>query len=431
MSSDIAVKVEGLSKCYQIYDQPRDRLKQFVMPRLRRPFGLATKQYFKEFWSLKDVSFEVKKGETVGIIGRNGSGKSTLLQIICGTLGATSGSTSSKGRIAALLELGSGFNPEFTGRENVYLNASILGLTKKEIDTRFGEITAFADIGDFIEQPVKTYSSGMMIRLAFAVAINVEAEIIVIDEALSVGDIAFQYKCLQKIKELRSLGVTILFVSHDIGSIIEFCNRALVFNSGEMVFIGNPADAVGYYKQLLSHSSNLPKSEISNYFDLNSVSYLQAAHQINPNKEEYGDGSAVIFDWGILREDRTPAYAIDNSEVIEIIIFVRFNRACFEPVIGYFLTDAKGREIVGTNTNYEGFSIGPKDVGDEICVSFKQSLRVSAGEYFLNIGCSAYNRDEINALHRLYRVTVVPVHSRKEFVGFFFSDTKVTVNVQE
>ena len=204
MSSEIAIKVENLSKCYQIYDQPRDRLKQFLLPRLQRVVGLTPKQYYREFWALKDISFDVKKGETVGIIGRNGSGKSTLLQMICGTLSPTTGSVATHGRIAALLELGSGFNPEFTGRENVYMNASVLGLTNDEIDARFDEIAAFADIGEFIEQPVKTYSSGMYSRLAFSIAINVDPEILIVDEALAVGDARFVAKCMRRIKDIRN-----------------------------------------------------------------------------------------------------------------------------------------------------------------------------------------------------------------------------------
>lgn len=197
MSFEIAIKVENLSKCYQIYEQPHDRLKQSLLPRIQRAIGFQPRQYYREFWSLKGVSFEVKKGETVGVIGRNGGGKSTLLQIICGTLSPTAGKIACYGRIAALLELGSGFNPEFTGRENVYLNASVLGLTKEEIDARFDDIVEFADINDFIEQPVKNYSSGMMVRLAFAVAIHVDADILVVDEALSVGDVYFVQKCMR------------------------------------------------------------------------------------------------------------------------------------------------------------------------------------------------------------------------------------------
>ncbi|MDX8377458.1 MAG: ABC transporter ATP-binding protein, partial [Mariprofundales bacterium] len=210
--SDIAIRVQNICKYYQIYSNPQDRLKQSLWR--------GRKQFYREFKALDDVSFEVKKGETVGIIGRNGSGKSTLLQIICGTLAPTSGDVEVNGRVAALLELGSGFNPEFTGRENVYMNATILGLSKKEIDARFDDIVAFADIGEFIEQPVKTYSSGMMMRLAFAVAINVKPDVLIIDEALSVGDVAFQRKCFGKIEEIRDAGATIMFVSHSEGSIV-------------------------------------------------------------------------------------------------------------------------------------------------------------------------------------------------------------------
>lgn len=235
MSSEIAIKVDNLSKCYQIYDAPQDRLKQMLVGKLLR----NTKPYYREFWALKDVSFEVKKGQTVGIIGRNGSGKSTLLQMICGTLNPTSGSVQTHGRIAALLELGAGFNPEFSGRENVYLNAEMLGLTIPEIDARFDDILAFADIGQFITQPVKTYSSGMFVRLAFAIAIHVDPNVLIVDEALSVGDIGFQNKCLIKIRELRSKGTTLLFVTHDIGTLQLICNHVIWLENGSVQSIGD------------------------------------------------------------------------------------------------------------------------------------------------------------------------------------------------
>lgn len=251
MSSEIAVKVENLSKCYQIYDQPRDRLKQFVIPRLRRFVGLPPKQYYREFWALNDVSFEVKKGETVGIIGRNGSGKSTLLQMICGTLNPSAGSITTQGRIAALLELGSGFNPEFTGRENVYMNASVLGLSKDEIDARFDDIAAFADIGEFIEQPVKTYSSGMYARLAFSIAINVDPEVLIVDEALAVGDSRFVAKCMRRIKNIQEHGASILFVSHDVGSVRTLCERAVWLDKGSLVDQGDVFPVTGRFTEFM------------------------------------------------------------------------------------------------------------------------------------------------------------------------------------
>jgi lipopolysaccharide transport system ATP-binding protein len=254
MSSNIAIKVENLSKFYQIYDQPHDRLKQFILPRLQGMVGWQPEQYFREFRALKDVSFEVKKGETVGIIGRNGSGKSTLLQMICGTLNPTGGSIQTHGRIAALLELGSGFNPEFTGRENVYMNAAVLGLHREEIDERFDDIAAFADIGDFIEQPSKTYSSGMMVRLAFAVAISVDPDILIVDEALAVGDGPFQRKCYSRIEEIKNNGASILFVTHSTQTVIEICNRAILMNQGAILFDGDSHRAVNSYYQL--NSSN-------------------------------------------------------------------------------------------------------------------------------------------------------------------------------
>ena len=251
MSSEIVVRVTNLSKCYHIYDRPPDRLKQSTLPKLQRLIRRPARQYYREFWALKDVSFEIKKGETVGIIGRNGSGKSTLLQIICGTLAPTSGTVETYGRVAALLELGSGFNPEFTGRENVFMNGAILGLSETEIEARFDDIAAFADIGDFIEQPVKTYSSGMAIRVAFAVAINVDPQILVVDEALSVGDERFQRKCFSRIEAMKNKGATILFVSHSGGVVVELCDRAVLLDSGEELAIGMPKTIVGDYQKLL------------------------------------------------------------------------------------------------------------------------------------------------------------------------------------
>lgn len=261
--NDIAIRVSNLSKCYQIYDTPRDRLKQFILPRIQHAVGRQPAQYFREFWALKDVSFEVRKGETIGIIGRNGSGKSTLLQMICGTLNPTAGSITTHGRIAALLELGSGFNPEFTGRENVYMNASVLGLSKEEIDQRFDDIAAFADIGEFIEQPVKTYSSGMMVRLAFSVAINVDPEILIVDEALSVGDEAFQRKCFARIEEIKRVGGTILFVTHATQLVIEMCDQTVLLHHGRLVFGGNSHQAVNLYYRIIGKSNDVFCTELA------------------------------------------------------------------------------------------------------------------------------------------------------------------------
>src|SRR5690349_1239485 len=250
-SSNIVIQVKNLSKCYHIYSRPQDRLKQSVMPRLQQLVGRAPSRYFREFWALREVSFEVNKGETVGIIGRNGSGKSTLLQLICGTLTPTYGTVTTQGRIAALLELGSGFNPEFSGRENVFLNGAILGLSKEEVDSRFDDIAGFADIGEFIEQPVKIYSSGMVVRLAFAVQAMVDPDILIVDEALAVGDEKFQRKCFARLEELKSKGTSILFVSHSGSQIVELCERALLLEHGKRLMYTQPLVAVRAYQKLI------------------------------------------------------------------------------------------------------------------------------------------------------------------------------------
>lgn len=248
-ASDIAIRVQNLSKCYQIYDTPRDRLKQFVIPRLERLVGQEGKQYFREFWALQDVSFEIKKGETVGIVGRNGSGKSTLLQTICGTLTPTSGTVETNGRIAALLELGSGFNPEFTGRENVVLNAAILGMRPDEIEDNIDSILDFSELGQFLDQPVKTYSSGMYVRLAFAISVHVSPQILIVDEALAVGDAKFQAKCMRRIKDMQETGVTILFVSHDVSSVRTLCDRAIWLEQGKLHMQGDVFPVSGAYME--------------------------------------------------------------------------------------------------------------------------------------------------------------------------------------
>jgi lipopolysaccharide transport system ATP-binding protein len=246
-ADDVAIRVSNLSKCYQIYDRPQDRLKQSVVPRFQRLIGRTPSTYFRDFWALRDVSFEVKKGDSVGIIGRNGSGKSTLLQIICGTLTPAGGTVQTSGRTAALLELGSGFNPEFTGRENVYMNAAVLGLAREETESRFDDIAAFADIGQFIEQPVRTYSSGMLVRLAFAVQVELEPEILIVDEVLSVGDYFFQQKCFGRLRKMREKGLTLLFVSHDMGTVRNFCSTAVYLRKGKLEFVGDCNTAVRAY----------------------------------------------------------------------------------------------------------------------------------------------------------------------------------------
>jgi len=368
MSSDeIAIRVQGLSKCYEIYNNPRDRLKQFVLPGLQRLIGQSPKQYFQEFWALKDVSFEVKKGETVGIIGRNGSGKSTLLQMICGTLTPTSGSIQTNGRVAALLELGSGFNPEFTGRENVYMNASVLGLSNEEIDTRFTNIVDFADIGDFIDQPVKTYSSGMMVRLAFAVIAHVDADILVVDEALSVGDAFFTQKCMRFLRNFMKTG-TVLFVSHDTGSIKSLCNQAFWLEKGKVFFQGKSKNVCEMYLQAfyeeqqgagckIQIKTTEPQNPIRKVKDqreqfINSSNFRNdiQVFDFNPDSASFGTGQAEITDVWLTNSFGEMLSWIVGGEEVTLSIQCKVNKFLYSPIVGFYVKDRLGQTLFGDNT---------------------------------------------------------------------------------
>ena len=364
---NIAIKVQNLSKCYHIYDSPRDRLKQFIAPRLQRLTWQRPKQYFREFWALKDVSFEVKKGETVGIIGRNGSGKSTLLQMICGTLNPSHGSIETNGRIAALLELGSCFNPEFTGRENVYMNASVLGLSNKEIDERFDDIAAFADIGDFIEQSVKTYSSGMMVRLAFAVIAHVDADILIIDEALAVGDAFFTQKCMRFLRDFMKTG-TVLFVSHDTNSIKNLCSYAVWIEKGQVLQEGAPKDVCELYleafyeaQQGKSSSTKLKafkKTDDTRPLKDQRLEFINASNlrndleifKFDPDAASFGKGGAQIHDVQLLDENEHPLAWIVGGEKVTLRVFVHAYQNLDSPIIGFYVKDRLGQNLFGDNT---------------------------------------------------------------------------------
>lgn len=367
---DTAIRVEGLSKCYQIYDNPRERLKQFVLPRLQSLTGQASKQYFREFWALKDVSFEVKKGETIGILGRNGSGKSTLLQMICGTLNPTSGNIQTVGRIAALLELGSGFNPEFTGRENVYLNASVMGLNNEEIDTRFNDIVAFADIGDFIEQPVKTYSSGMYVRLAFAVIAHVDAEILVIDEALAVGDAVFSQKCMRFLRKFRAEG-TLIFVSHDMGSVINLCERAVWLHHGQMRQVGTSKEIAEAYLQYTLQEVYGQEAKLQELDAGQAVAEKNSKPVSSPDADEvplidYGarlhvnqnlndangwqTGAGNILSVRLEHFIPQPTDVFRGGEKVRMVITAKAQQNIDRPILGFLFRDRLGQDLFGENT---------------------------------------------------------------------------------
>jgi len=390
MSSDIAIKVENLSKCYHIYDKPRDRLMQGIMPRLQRMAGRQPRQYCRDFWALQNVSFEVNKGETVGIIGCNGSGKSTLLQMICGTLTSTSGNIQTNGRVAALLELGAGFNPEFTGRENVYMNASILGLAKEEIDARFDKIAAFADIGDFLEQPVKTYSSGMYVRLAFSVVVHVNADILIVDEALSVGDAFFQAKCMSRMKHIVESGTTILFVSHDINTVKALCKRTLWLDHGIGRAFGETADVARAYaqdwiKQVNAQHINTTENEA---IELESTQSDSKCRDLNMAKElrfsaRSGTGHAQHLAFqGFCGHEPIGLLPLEFGSLLRLVCLIEIKEKCERLIVSLHIKDRNNQHLVGVSS---GSMAGLYDrlwqQGERFQVEFELPVRLQAGRY--------------------------------------------------
>lgn len=427
----VVIRVSGLSKCYPIYRQPRDRLKQFVLPRLARFFGRPQRRYYREFWALRDVGFEIRAGETVGIVGRNGSGKSTLLQLLCGTLSPTAGEIQCRGRIAALLELGAGFNPEFTGRENVFLNAAVLGLTREQTEAALGEILAFAEIGEFIDQPVKTYSSGMVVRLAFAVAIHVQPEVLVIDEALSVGDERFQRKCFGRIEAMRRQGVTILFVSHSAGTVVELCDRALLLDAGELITEGEPKRVVASYQKLLyAPAEQVPgivaalragRAQPSGG-EGQSSSERSSAHHVAEAETALVADDREVFDPALkptsTMEFESRGARIERPTVINALgspvnhlvrgrqysyrYLVRFDRTCTHVRFGMMLKSLTGIELGGASTTAPGVPTLPiVEAGTEVEVGFDFVCRLAPGVYFLNAGVGADMESEETYIHRV------------------------------
>ncbi|MGZ0786597.1 ABC transporter ATP-binding protein [Pseudomonas saponiphila] len=412
-SSDVAIRVSNLSKCFQIYAKPSDRLLQM----LARSF----KRFYREFWALKDVSFEVKKGETVGIVGRNGSGKSTLLQLICGTLNPSGGNIQINGRIAALLELGSGFNPEFTGRENVYMNAAVLGLTKNEIDARYAEIEAFAEIGQFIDQPVKTYSSGMSVRLAFAVAINSDPEVLVIDEALSVGDELFQRKCFARIEAIKKNGTTILFVSHSGAAVIGLCDRAILVDSGELLGSGEPKAIIGQYQKLLYAPGDKQASirrEIQGEFGRSVVDEVSSCalpksesveaqvffdpHLKPKSTLAYESRGALISDAAISTLSGKRVNCLKRGEIYRYSYKVLFHRGATNVRFGMLIKSTVGIELGGAvSAPNISESVEYVESGTEINVDFKFKCMLNSGTYFLNAGVQGETNVDQVYLHRI------------------------------
>ncbi len=446
--TDIVIDAEGITKVYRLYDRPVDRLKEAMSIRHR--------SYHRDFYALKSVSFQVRKGEAVGIIGTNGSGKSTILKIITGVLTPTEGEVRIRGIICALLELGAGFNPDYTGIENVYMNGTMMGFTKEQMDAKLQEILDFADIGDFVHQPVKNYSSGMFVRLAFALYVAMDPEILIVDEALSVGDVFFQAKCYHRMEELRRNGTTILMVTHDLGSVMKYCDRVVLLNKGEKVSEGLPGDMVDLYKKILAGRFTEEDRQYAQHkadaeaaaefidgqnFGVDSVGaaaltdceekedggLMQDHLNLNPNVQHYGDGRASIWDLGILDQRGKLSNVLVKGETFSIKERIRFHAPLEAPIFTFTIKDKRGADLSGTNTLIEGCDIRPVKAGDEYICTFTQRMTLQGGEYLLSMSCTGFEEGEHVVYDRKYDVASITVLSNKNTVGVYDMESQVTL----
>lgn len=423
---DSVIEIKNISKIYNLYNKPSDRLKEALFARQSR---------HTEFAALNDVSFNVNKGEILGIIGKNGSGKSTILKIITSVLTPTSGECIVKGKIAALLELGAGFNMEYTGIENIYLNGQMIGFSKDEMDKKLQDIIDFADIGEHIYQPVKTYSSGMFARLAFSVAISVDPDILIVDEALSVGDVFFQNKCYRRFEEFRERGKTILFVTHDMGSVIRYCNRCVLLNAGKKVAEGKPQEMVDLYKRIMVgqwNENEESSEEVSSIQSSNVKNDQLWKDQIstNPDIEVYGDGRADIIDFGIFSDTGDIGNNVYKGDYYSIKMRVRINEDNLNPIFAFKLRDIKGTELTGTNTMLEDIDTSQCKKGDIVTITFRQKQYLQPGQYLVSLGCTAFEGDQFVVYCRNYNCCVLGVVAQKGTIGIFDSESEVSVSVE-
>ncbi len=434
-NAENAITVEHVSKVYKLYDKPMDRLKEALK--------LTRKQKYREAHALSDISFNVRQGECVGIIGTNGSGKSTILKIITGVLNPTGGSVTVNGRISALLELGAGFNMEYSGIENIYLNGTMNGFSNEEIDARMQDILDFADIGDYVHQPVKTYSSGMFVRLAFSVAINIDPEILIVDEALSVGDVFFQAKCYHKFDEFKKMGKTIMIVSHDLSSIAKYCDRVILLNQGVKLGEGSPKAMIDDYKRVLVGQYEFPQSKaeqnLLNDAEVQEAVQTHAAAQKRARQQpedgstqesktlEYGTKQAEIEEIYLTDDRGIRTNSILKGLMFQINMRVRFYQDLPAPIFAFSFKTAKGTEITGTNTMFEKAFLEPVKAGDVKEVCFTQKMSLQGGEYLLSFGVTGYEGDDFKVYHRLYDALDVTVVSDKNTVGYYDMDSIVVV----
>ncbi len=434
---EIAIAVENVNKIYKLYDRPRDRMFEAL--------GLSKQKKYHEKYALSDVSFQVKKGECVGIIGTNGSGKSTILKIITGVLNQTNGNVTVNGRISALLELGAGFNMEYTGIENIYLNGTMNGFSEEEIDARMQAILDFADIGDYVKQPVKTYSSGMFVRLAFSVGINIDPEILIVDEALSVGDVFFQAKCYHKFEEFKEMGKTIIFVSHDLSSIAKYCDRVILLNQGVKLGEGSPKEMIDDFKRVLVGQYQVSEETEKEEKEETQAEESEQTVDQNPTEDErklqaeenkpeetvktleYGTGQAVIEEFYLTDDRGVKSNAIIKGMDFGIHMRVRFTDDIPAPIFAFTVKNVKGTEITGTNTMFEKAFLEPVKAGEVKQITFRQRMTLQGGDYLLSFGVTGYDGSDFQVYHRLYDALDVTVISDKNTVGFYDMESAITV----
>lgn len=459
------ISVDQVSKVYRLYDKPIDRLLESI--------SLRKKSYHKDFYALRDISFSVGRGEAVGIIGTNGSGKSTMLKIITGVLSATTGKVESRGSICALLELGAGFNQDYTGIENIYMNGTMMGFSKAEMDEKLPAILEFADIGDFVYQPVKSYSSGMFVRLAFALYISIDPEVLIVDEALSVGDVFFQAKCYHRMDELKRKGTTILMVTHDLGSVMKYCDRVVLFHKGEKVGEGLPGQMVDKYKKILAgkdpHAEQFMEEQnfLGNVDEeavdtagtagtteknvgtgiasgtaesaspgscqssQKPVGFMKDHLTLNPSSQQYGNGKAEILDFGVLDKDGRPSNVLLKGEEFSIKERIVFHDDITAPIFTFTIKDKRGMDLSGTNTLFEGKEIPAVKKGDEYFCTFTQRMNLQGGEYLLSISCTGFEEGEHTVYDRKYDITSITVLSNKNTVGIYDMESEVTLERHE
>ncbi len=410
MASNNAIETKELTKIYKLYRKPSDRLREVL--------SLGRIPFHTDFYALNKINMSIKKGETVAIIGKNGSGKSTLLKILAGITFPSSGNFKVEGRLSALLELGAGFNPEMSGIENIFFTGTIQGYSHKEIEEKLPAIINFADIGEYIYQPVKTYSSGMFVRLAFALAVNIQPDILLVDEALAVGDIAFQARCFKKMRELQQGGTTIVFVTHALDSVIRYAERAILMDTGKIIFSGTPKETVDEYKCLIAKCS--PDSNTSNA--------TASSYKIKSDALSYGTRKAEIVTLELIGSNAAPTTVLNNGEDFLIRMKVKFKEDVKQPIFAFTIKDIKGLEITGTNTMFKNITTGDYKISDEVIVEFKQKLNLQTGRYALSVGCVGYENETLEVYHRLYDAIYFEVISKEQMVGFFDLDSKITIN---